>query len=185
MRSNLYSWLTSFWTNANTSKIFEKEYEGEKYNSCLFEWQMGGTSNNDKLPISNWLTTFKEILKYKKGFWSKFKLIWQECISPLLSTKWKWDNFSNFSSNRPYAFSFNLLTMKIRQEMYESVGDQYGICGITRYRFQERFIWSDKWTDWKTFECYDVDDHSPKTDEDFETYYGDEPDIYEGEEYDY
>ena len=102
------------------------------------------------------------------------------CISPLLTTKLKWYAWSNFSSNRPYSFSFNLLTMKIRQEMYESVGDQYGICGITRYRFQERFIWSDKWTDWKTFDCHDVDDHSPKTDEEFETYYGDE----EGE-YDY
>ena len=102
------------------------------------------------------------------------------CISPLLKTKWEWTNYSNFSSYRPYRYIFNLLTMKIRQEMYESVGDQYGINGITRYRFQERFIWSDRWTDWKTFECYDVDDHSPKTDEEFETYYGDE----EGE-YDY
>mgnify|MGYP003149593056 FL=1 len=177
---NLYSWLISFWTNADTSKIVDMEYEGKKFRGGIFEWQMGGCTNNDKLPISNWLSTFKEILKYKKGFWSKFKTIWKMCISPLLSTTWKWDNFSNFKSSRPYNFTFNLLTMKIRQEMYESVGDQYGICGITRYRFQERFIWSDKWTDWKTFDCHDVDDHSPKTDEEFESYYDD----VEGE-YDY
>ena len=176
----MWSWLTSFWTNADTSTKVEQEYEGKKYRAEIFRWDLGGCSNTDKLPISNWKTTFREILKYKKGFWSTYKTIWIMCISPLLTTKLEWSAWSNFSSNRPYSFSFNLLTMKIRQEMYESVGDQYGICGITRYRFQERFIWSDKWTDWKTFKCYDVDDHSPKTDEDYEAY---EADYEEGYDY--
>ena len=176
----MWSWLTSFWTNADTSTKVEQEYEGKKYRAEIFRWDLGGCSNTDKLPISNWKTTFREILKYKKGFWSTYKTIWIMCISPLLTTKLEWSAWSNFSSNRPYSFSFNLLTMKIRQEMYESVGDQYGIEGITRYRFQERFIWSDKWTDWKTFKCYDVDDHSPKTDEDYEAY---EADYEEGYDY--
>jgi len=180
LNNNMWSWLTSFWTNADTSTKVEQEYEGKKYRAEIFRWDLGGCSNTDKLPISNWKTTFREILKYKKGFWSTYKTIWIMCISPLLTTKLEWSAWSNFSSNRPYSFSFNLLTMKIRQEMYESVGDQYGICGITRYRFQERFIWSDKWTDWKTFKCYDVDDHSPKTDEDYEAY---EADYEEGYDY--
>ena len=100
------------------------------------------------------------------------------CIKPFLKTRWEWQNWSNFAQG-PFDFSFNLLTMKVRQIKRQYVGDQYGIQGITRYRFQERYVWSDKWTDWETLECYDTD-YNHKTDEDFETYYGDE----EGYEYD-
>ena len=179
LNNNMWSWLTSFWTNADTSTLIRKD-NGQGL-ITIWDWQQGGCSNTDKLPsFKSWKKTLSEILKYKKGFWSTYKTIWRMCISPLLTTKLKWYAWSNFSSNRPYIFIFNLLTMKIRQEMYESVGDQYGICGITRYRFQERFIWSDKWTDWKTFKCYDVDDHSPKTDEDYEAY---EADYEEGYDY--
>lgn len=185
--NNLYNWLSSLWTNIDTStELSEFRDDGYgrkiKYTSWIHEWQMGGCSNSDKLPsIKAVMWTASDILKYKKGFWSKYKLIWLMCIKPFLKTKWTWSNWSNFSSNRPYYFSFNLLTMKIRQEMYETVGDYYGIEGMTRYRFQERFIWSDKWTEWKTFKCYDIDDHTPKTDEEFEQYECD----YVGGDYDY
>ena len=178
--NNMWSWLTSLWTNIDTStelvEIKDNGHGGKiKYISWIYDWQQGGCFNDDKLPnFKAVMGTASEIIKYKKGFWSKYKLVWLMCIKPFLKTKWEWFNWSNHSSFRPYCFSFNLLTMKVRQEKYETVGDRYGIQGITRYQFQERYVWSDKWTDWETFECYDVDDFSPKTDKDFETYYGDE-----------
>ena len=75
IKSNqLFDWLFSFWKDADTKDEIVLAKRGSK-NSFLYDWTANGYENNNIFPLRAIKHTIKDILKYKKGFWSKAKCI--------------------------------------------------------------------------------------------------------------
>ena len=77
IKSNqLFDWLFSFWKNADTNNEIVHWRKGDtKGVSFLYDWTLNGCENNNIFPLRAIKHTIKDILKNKKGFWSKVKCI--------------------------------------------------------------------------------------------------------------
>ena len=176
IKSNqLFDWLFSFWNAADTNNEIVHWQKGDsKGISFLYDWTANGYENNNIFPLRAIKHTIKDILKYKKGFWSRVKCIKLYVLDHFLKRYWTWTNYGQFKHFNAYRWSLDILTLNLREYRYQTKGDQYGIEGVTRYQHRDRFYFSNNWSEWKTYEAYSEDDHSKITDEQFEEWGGDD-----------
>ena len=176
IKSNqLFDWLFSFWKDADTKDEIVHWHNGNsKGISYLYDWTANGYENNNIFPLRAIKHTIKDILKYKKGFWSRVKCINLYVLDHFLKRYWTWTYYGQFKHFNAYRWSLDILTLNLREYRYQTKGDQYGIEGVTRYQHRDRFYFSNNWSEWKTYEAYSEDDHSNITDEQFEEWGGDD-----------
>jgi hypothetical protein len=176
IKSNqLFDWLFSFWKAADTNNEIVHWQKGDsKGISFLYDWTANGYENNNIFPLRAIKHTIKDILKYKKGFWSKAKCIKIYVLDHFIKRYWTWTNWGQFQQMNAYRWSLDILTLNLREYRYQTKGDQYGIEGVTRYQHRDRFYFSKNWSEWQTYDCYSIDDNSKITDEQFEEWGGDD-----------
>ena len=135
IKSNqLFDWLFSFWKDADTKDEIVHWHNGNsKGISYLYDWTANGYENNNIFPLRAIKHTIKDILKYKKGFWSRVKCIKLYVLDHFLKRYWTWTNYGEFKHFNAYRWSLDILTLNLREYRFQTKGDQYGIEGVTRF----------------------------------------------------